>query len=57
MEDKILGFQFKHVSEKPTRPSYKFQKLRQFVLKLKQDFWNTTSTTLSERDSYTGVFL
>ena len=57
MEDKILGFQFKHVSEKPTRPSYKFQKLRQFVLKLKQDFWNTTSATLSERDSYTGVFL
>ena len=33
MEDKILGFQFKTVSAKPTRPSYKFHKLRHFVLK------------------------
>ena len=31
MEDKILGFQFKPVFAKPTRPSYKFQKLRHFV--------------------------
>ena len=31
MEDKILGFQFKTVSAKPTCQSHKFQKLRHFV--------------------------
>ena len=31
MEDKILGFQFKTVSAKRTRQSYKFHKLRHFV--------------------------
>ena len=37
MEDKILGLQFEPVSAKPTRPSYIFQKLRLFVLKVNQD--------------------
>ena len=35
MEDKIFGFQFEPVSAKPTRPSYKFQKLRHFVYKVR----------------------
>ena len=49
MEDKILGFQFKTVSAKPTRPSYKFQKLRHFVLKGKARLsWNTAALEFTE---------
>ena len=48
MEDKILGFQFETVSSKPTHPSYKLQKLRHFVLKVKQDSWHTTALEFTE---------
>ena len=48
MENKILGFQFKPVSAKPTRSIYKFQKLSHFVEKVKQDPWNTAALKFAE---------
>ena len=47
MEDKILGFQYKPVSTKPTLPSYKFEKLRHFE-KVKQDSLNTAALEFTE---------
>ena len=52
MEDKIIGFHFEPVSAKPARPSYKFQKLRHFVLKLKQGSWNTAALEFTEAIIY-----
>ena len=49
MEDKILGFQFKTVSAKPTHQSHKLQKLRHFVLKGKARLsWNTVALEFTE---------
>ena len=48
MEDKILDFQFEPVSAKPTLSLYKFQKLRHFYLKVKQDSWNMAALEFTE---------
>ena len=56
MEDKILGFQFKPVSAKPTRPSYKFHKLRHFVSKVKQGSLGIRPLWNLQKRSFAGVF-
>ena len=49
MEDKILCFQFEPVSAKPSRPSYKFRKLRHFFLKGRaRHTWNVVALEFTE---------
>ena len=56
MEDKILHFQFQPVSAKPTHPSYKFQKLRHFIEKVKQDSLGIQPLWNLQKRSFAGVF-
>ena len=56
MEDKILGFQFKTVFAKPTRQSYKRQKLRHFVKKVKQDSLGIQPLWNLQKRSFAGAF-
>ena len=56
MEYKILGFQFKPVSTKPTHSSYKFQKLRHFVSKVKQNSLGIRMVWNLQKRSLAGVF-
>ena len=49
MEDKIIGFQFKPVSAKPTPPSYKIPEVKTFCLKGKARLsWNTAALRFTE---------